>query len=116
MGAAAQGGCVVPRVTFTPEAVAEAKALLAAPSLDGLDPEKRVLRIGIGSCGLRRPVATVALPEPEDERFEVDGIPVAVAPSLKGELVVGVGRGRFGAWLTVEERTAVPAGSGSSAP
>ncbi len=92
------------RVTLSPEAVVEAKALLAADGLDGVDPARRVLRIGIGSCGLRRPVASATLPEPGDERLEVDGMPIAIASTLTGEFHLGVGRGRFGAWLTVEQR------------
>lgn len=96
------GGSVA-RVTFTPEAFAEAKALLAANSLDGIAPERKVLRIAVGSCGLKRPVAAPAVPEQGDACLEVDGLPVAIASTLHGDFHVGVGRGRFGAWLTLEQ-------------
>lgn len=89
---------------MTPEAVAEARALLAADSLDGVPKERRVLRIGVGSCGLNRPVASPSVPEPDDELLEVEGIPVAIASTMRTDFHIGVGRGRFGAWLVVEER------------
>ena len=92
------------RVTMSPEAVAEARALLAAAPLGGGRPNT-VLRIGIGSCGLRRPVAAPApAPEPGDERLEVEGLPLAIAPTLSGTFHITVGRGRFGAWLEVAHR------------
>ncbi len=99
---AGEAGRAMTRVTLTPEAIVEAKALLQSESLDGVDPARRVLRIGIGSCGLRRPVASATLAEPDDERLEVAGIPIAIAASLSGCFRIGVGRGRFGSWLTVE--------------
>ena len=89
------------RVALTPEAVQEARELLGADSLDGV--RNKVLRIAVGSCGLRRPVAAPALPEAEDERLVVDGLPVAIASTLRGTFRVTVGRGRFGAWLNVEQ-------------
>jgi Fe-S cluster assembly iron-binding protein IscA len=93
----------VGRVTMTPEAVQEAKALLAAEPLDGV--RNTVLRIEVGSCGLRRPVAAPApRPEPGDEVLEVEGVPVAIAATLAGNFHITVGRGRFGAWLNVEQR------------
>ena len=88
------------RVTLTPEAVDEARALLAADPLDGQRP--KVLRIGIGSCGLRRPVAAPAPTEAGDETLEVEGIAMAIAATLPGTFHITVGRGRFGAWLNVE--------------
>ena len=88
------------RVAFTPEALEEAKALLAAEPLDGV--KNRVLRIGIGSCGLRRAVAAPAPVEAGDETLVVDGVPMAIAPTLTGTFHITVGRGRFGAWLNVE--------------
>ena len=88
------------RVVLTPEAVREARELLTADSLDGV--RNKVLRIAVGSCGLRRPVAAPAPAEPQDERLVVDGLPVAIAPTLQGVFRVTVGRGRFGAWLNVE--------------
>lgn len=90
------------RVTWTAEAAEEARALLAAPSLDGVG--HKVLRIGIGSCGLRRPVAAPAPVEAGDETLEVDGVPVAIAGTLTGTFHLTLGRGRFGAWLNVEHR------------
>jgi hypothetical protein len=95
---------VAGRVTMTPEALAEARALLAAEPLGG-GPRNTVLRIAVGSCGLRRPVAAPApAPEPGDERLEVEGVPVAIAPTLGGTFHITVGRGRFGAWLEVAHR------------
>ncbi len=88
------------RVTFAPEAVEEARALLTADPLDGV--REKVLRIGIGSCGLRRAVAAPAPVEPGDETLTVEGIPVAIAGTLTGTFHITVGRGRFGAWLNVE--------------
>ena len=93
----------MPSVRIAPEALPEVRSLLAADGIDGVAPERRVLRIGAGSCGLRRPVAAPSLPEAGDARLEVEGIPVAVASTMNGHYLVGVGRGRFGAWLTVEE-------------
>jgi|GEM_PF-3723449 len=90
------------RVTFTPEAVEEAKALLAADPLDGV--KDKVLRIGIGSCGLRRAVAAPAPVEAGDATLTVEGIPMAIAGTLPGSFHITVGRGRFGAWLNVEHR------------
>ena len=92
----------LPSVTIAPEALDEVRTLMAADGLDGIAPERRVLRIGIGSCGLRRPVAAPSLPEAGDSRLVVEGIPVAVASTLDGDYRIGIGRGRFGAWLTVE--------------
>ena len=88
------------RVTFTPEAAEEARALLAAEPLDGV--RNRVLRIGIGSCGLRRAVAAPAPVEAGDATLTVDGIPLAIASTLPGTFHITLGRGRFGAWLNVE--------------
>jgi hypothetical protein len=88
------------RVTLTAEAVAEFQAWRAAG-------RARVLRIGRGGCGLRRPVAAAAAePEPGDALLEVDGLPVAVAPTLGGAYRVTVSRGRFGTWFDVVEEQA----------
>ena len=91
-------------MTLTPEALAEARALLAAEPLGG-EPRPTVLRIAVGSCGLRRAVAApAAAPEPSDERLDVEGLPVCIAETLSGTFHIGLGRGRFGAWLDVEHR------------
>lgn len=87
-----------------PEAADEARALLATEPLEG-GPRNTVLRIAIGSCGLRRAVAAPApKPDPGDDLQEVDGIPFAIAETLTGTFHLTVGRGRFGAWLNVEHR------------
>jgi len=94
----------IARVTMTAEALEEARALLAAEPLGGA-PRNTVLRIAVGSCGLRRPVAAPApAAEPADARLEVDGVPVAIAETMAGSFHITVGRGRFGAWLDVEQR------------
>ncbi len=90
------------RVTFTPEAAEEARALLVAARESG-GPDQ-VLRIGIGSCGLRRAVAAPAKVEVGDEQLSVEGIPLAIASTLPGAFHLTLGRGRFGAWLNVEHR------------
>lgn len=89
------------RVTLTPAAIAECRSLLAQEGLDGT--RAPVIRIGIGSCGLRRPVAAPGKPEPGDTLLEVEGIPFAIAATLPGNFRIGVGRGRFGAWLELSE-------------
>ena len=88
---------------MSPEAVEEARALLATPALDGV--ANTVLRIAIGSCGMRRAVCAPA-PKPErgDEQLVVEGVPFAIAETLTGTFHLTVGRGRFGAWLNVEHR------------
>ncbi len=89
---------------MSPEALEEARALLAAAPLGG-GPRNTVLRIAVGSCGLRRAVAAPApAAEPGDERLEVAGVPLAVASTLGGTFHITLGRGRFGAWLDVEHR------------
>ena len=91
------------RVTMSPEALEEARALLTAAPLDG--EANTLLRIAIGSCGMRRAVCAPApRPEPGDEQLVVDGIPFAIAETLSGAFHLTVGRGRFGAWLNVEHR------------
>ena len=89
------------RVTLTPEAVEECRSLLEAVGLDGR--RAPLIRIGIGSCGLRRPVAAPGAPEPGDTLLEVEGLPFAIASTLSGNFRIGVGRGRFGAWLELEQ-------------
>ena len=89
------------RVTLTSEALEECRTLLAQEGLDGT--RAPLIRIGIGSCGLRRPVAAPGKPEPGDTLLEVEGIPFAIASTLAGNFRVGVGRGRFGAWLELQE-------------
>ena len=89
------------RVILTPEAVEECRSLLAQVGLDGT--RAPLIRIGIGSCGLRRAVAAPGKAEPGDMLLEVEGIPFAIASTLPGNFRIGVGRGRFGAWLELQE-------------
>ncbi len=89
------------RIQLTPEAVAECRELLKADRLDGERPD--CIRIGVGSCGLRRPVAAPGAAEPGDQMLQVEGIAFAIAPTLAGRFRIGVGRGRFGAWLELEQ-------------
>ncbi len=89
------------RITLTAEALAECRSLLAQEGLDGT--RAPLIRIGIGSCGLRRPVAAPGKPEPGDALLEVEGVPFAIASTLPGNFRIGVGRGRFGAWLELQE-------------
>ena len=92
------------RVTMSTEALAEARALLAAAPLGGGRPNT-LLRIAVGSCGLRRAVAVPApAAEPGDDLLEIEGLPLAIASTLGGTFHITVGRGRFGAWLEVAHR------------